>query len=308
MSVNACPICGAVLRDKREIPSRRIVGFECPVCGSYRASSDLVTWYSGDGPDPETRALLSGVLRHASDRGDEMEVLQRNVADLAQLADPPKTALGGEFLEQRQATPDKPVGIDQRSDYPVFYARSPAELKYYIRLAKEMAYLETVSVPVSGPGSGGPRTHLRLTARGWERAAELHRTGRKSDQAFVAMWFEPGMTDVWENGFKPALVGTGFSPLRIDLVEHNRRIDDEIIAQIGRSGLLVADFTGHRQGVYFEAGLAMGLSIPVIWTCRKDALHEAHFDTRQYNHIGWATSEELRARLENRIRATVPRP
>ena len=43
--------------------------------------------------------------------------------------------------------------------------------------------------------------------------------------------------------------------------------------QAGRprhGGLVVADFTGHRGGVYFEAGFARGLGIPVVWTCHKE--------------------------------------
>ena len=78
-----------------------------------------------------------------------------------------------------------------------------------------------------------------------------------------------------------------------------------IVAEIRRSSLLVADFTGHRGGVYFEAGLAMGLGIPVIWTCRTDCVSELHFDTRQYNHIVWTDVPELKTKLVNRIAATV---
>ena len=50
--------------------------------------------------------------------------------------------------------------------------------------------------------------------------------------------------------------------------EHINKIRDEIISQITRSKFLIADFTGHRGGVYFEAGLAMGLRRSVrtnIW-------------------------------------------
>lgn len=69
---------------------------------------------------------------------------------------------------------------------------------------------------------------------------------------------------------------------------------------------MIADFTGNRNGVYFEAGFAMGLGIPVIWTCRKDHIDNVHFDTRQYNHIVWETPEELREKLTYRIEATIP--
>ena len=94
--------------------------------------------------------------------------------------------------------------------------------------------------------------------------------------------------------------------MRIDLEEHNEKICDRIISEIRRSGLVVADFTGQRGGVYFESGYAMGLGIPVIRTCRKDFMETLHFDTRQYNHVSWESPEELKGKLINRIRATLP--
>jgi len=67
----------------------------------------------------------------------------------------------------------------------------------------------------------------------------------------------------------------------------------------------VCDFTGHRGSVYFEAGFAMGLGKPIIWSCRKDYFKDCQFDTRQYNHIEWENAEELYKKLLNRIQATI---
>lgn len=92
----------------------------------------------------------------------------------------------------------------------------------------------------------------------------------------------------------------------MDLKEHNQKICDAIIAEIRKSRFLVADFTGHRGGVYFEAGYALGLGIPVIWTCREDDLEKTHFDTRQYNHVVWKDEKDLFEKLKRRIEATVP--
>lgn len=111
---------------------------------------------------------------------------------------------------------------------------------------------------------------------------------------------------MWENGLKIALEQTNYIPIRIDRTEHNDKIDDRIIAEIRKSGLLVADFTGQRGGVYFEAGFVLGLGIPVIWTCRDTDVEKLHFDTRQYNHIVWTDSSELKEKLINRIEATLP--
>lgn len=150
-------------------------------------------------------------------------------------------------------------------------------------------------------------TKVTLSADGWNRVAELRRGEHSASlrQAFVAMWFEPDMDKPFSEGIAPAIEEAGFTPLRIDFKEHNNQVTDEIVAEIKRSRFLVADFTGHRPGVYYEAGLMYGLGRPVIFTCRKDDLPKAHFDTRQYSHIVWETPTDLRQKLLRRIQATI---
>jgi nucleoside 2-deoxyribosyltransferase len=80
-------------------------------------------------------------------------------------------------------------------------------------------------------------------------------------------------------------------------------LDDEIIASIRGAKFLVADFTGQRNGVYFEAGFMLGLGRPVIWICKKEDLKNVHFDTRQYNTIDCVDETDLKKRLVNRILA-----
>lgn len=68
---------------------------------------------------------------------------------------------------------------------------------------------------------------------------------------------------------------------------------------------VLADFTGHRGGVYYEAGFAQGLGLDVIWTCRSDHVEELHFDIRQYNCITWDQTDlnNFRQKIRNRIEA-----
>ena len=187
----------------------------------------------------------------------------------------------------------------ENTDYPIAFAKHPEEFRYLLSNLAERNYIET-------PGTMGRSREFRLTPEGWERVAELRRSQRDSSQAFVAMWFNEELDPVWVDGFEPALEETGYRPIRIDRVEHSGKIDDRIVAEIRRSGLLVADFTGDRGGVYFEAGFAMGLGIPVIWTCRQGDLDKVHFDTRQFNHIVWTDAADLKKRLIDRIEATLP--
>ena len=148
-----------------------------------------------------------------------------------------------------------------------------------------------------------------LTPLGWQEVENLRRKHSSSSQCFVAMWFSDETSEPYENGIAKAILASGYDPLRIDQKQHNNKIDDEIVAEIRRSRFLVADFTCApkqvRGGVYFEAGFAMGLGLPVIWTCKHTSFDDVHFDTRQYAHIVWKTTDDLYAQLKARIGATI---
>src|SRR5207253_2064966 len=96
---------------------------------------------------------------------------------------------------------------------------------------------------------------------------------------FVAMWFDNSMEAAYSEGIAPAISTAGYQPYRMKDVEHNNKICDEILAEIRKSRFVVAEFTGNRGGVYFEAGFAMGLDRPVIWVVNESDLGDVHFDT-----------------------------
>ena len=178
------------------------------------------------------------------------------------------------------------------------------EIKFFIDYLLERGWIM--------PGSRVNNSILasyKLTVKGYAHLDELGHKVTISSKAFVAMWFDESIEDVWERGIKLAIEESGYEPVRIDQKEHSNKIDDEIIAEIRRSCFIVADFThgddGARGSVYYEAGFAHGLNIPVIFTCREDVFEKIHFDTRQYNHIVWETPEKLRQRLTARIAAEI---
>ena len=187
-----------------------------------------------------------------------------------------------------------------KSNRFVFFSKNISQMLNVARQFEKLGYVELSSVTMGGSFV------LAIQPEGWKEIQELTViSGLDSNQAFVAMCFDPSEKDVYDEGIKPALKACELKSIRIDLKEHNEDIVDEILMEIKRSRCVVADFTGGRQGVYFEAGFARGLGIPVIWLVHKDRLDDLHFDTRQYNHILYKNAEELRKKLENRIRATV---
>jgi hypothetical protein len=143
----------------------------------------------------------------------------------------------------------------------------------------------------------------KITPKGFIHAGGA--TSSESVNGFIAMWFDPSMNAVRTNGLEQAIRSAGYNPIIVSGVEHINKIDDEIISLIRKSKFLVADFTGHRGGVYFEAGFAMGLGLPVFWSCRRDDLSNLHFDVRQYNCIDWTDPPDLAVRLKRRIEAVI---
>lgn len=170
------------------------------------------------------------------------------------------------------------------------------------------------------------RFRIVLTYKGWNEVRELKSFKHAGNQAFVAMWFHHDLDEIYTDSIYPALRKVGYNPYRVDRANHNNRIDDEIISQIRKSRILICEVTGERSGVYYEAGFAQGLGIPVIWVCnntwttilpkmaKPNSTDEPelvnckwdsrmHFDTRQFPHILWSTKTDLQKKLIDRIQA-----
>jgi hypothetical protein len=143
----------------------------------------------------------------------------------------------------------------------------------------------------------------KIKPAGWAYLEELKSRNPDSLQGFVAMSFDEDLYQVYDHAIQPAIVEAGYKPLRANQEEHVGNIDDFIVAQIRQSRFVVADFTGQRQSVYFEAGLATGFNIPAIYTCHEGDHENLHFDIRQFNFIAWSDYGELKGRLLNRIMA-----
>jgi len=272
----------------------------CARCGTYQISA--TAWGTVHNLEDELYRL-GGVLRNASEYGRQLSVTTYNIDELVARA-PLSFSISSLFDSVMLKVADRTMASKtlretitlERDDYPLFYLRSGEDFFYLVSKLHELQLLEVRA-------SSGASLPVRLTVSGWQRIEKLQAARGKPAQAFVAMWFDESLDEAYSKGIDPALRATGYDPLRIDRLAHNERIDDKILAEIRRSGLVVADFTGQRPGVYFEAGFGLGLGVPVIWTCRKDSLEGAHFDTRQYNHLVWTEPLDLREQLEARIRA-----
>ena len=183
-----------------------------------------------------------------------------------------------------------------------FFAKDDTELFFFLNSMKNKYW---INIGIEQQlGGGFIFTGMTINDEGWLEIEKTIKKNRKK-QIFIAMKFKD-MDNVYNTIYK-AIDDAKFIPLRIDKKEHVNQISSEIQYEISKSGLVVADVTGQNQGVYFEAGYAMGLNIPVIWTCKdeEDEKNKIHFDTRQYNTIFWKDEKDLLEKLKNRIEAVM---
>jgi hypothetical protein len=282
---------------------------ECIQCGAYEISSSALM--SVRHFDVRERATLSAWIRE-----NPVEVILTN--HLEQLEEIRKPTIGARADRMLRYVASKaPAGkffsfyadsaTSTNPSLPANQLASPllaigwntddAETIYMLErvLCSELGHLEEIASATRGT--------YRVSPKGWV-ALEANPKSRSS-VGFCAMWFANEVQPLYDHAISPAIRAAGYEPLRIDQKEHTNKIDDEIIASIRSSRFVVADYTGNRGGVYYEAGFAHGLGLPVFFMARES--ESLHFDVRQYNTIFWKPDdlEDARKRLTNRILATI---
>lgn len=120
---------------------------------------------------------------------------------------------------------------------------------------------------------------------------------------FVVMKFHDRLLDsAYEGVYKPLGIEAGFAQVvRVDEIQDSGNISQQIIENIAKSRVVIADLSGERPNCYFEAGFAQALGKPIIFTVRKN--EKVHFDLAGHRFIEWDTESSLRKQLKQRFEA-----
>lgn len=296
-----CPICASQAR-RRVDGATFVRHYACPVCGEFSMKIAVNDVLGTTETDVRVRAWVREQAEYGRTPPEiTQKFLDTAVANLPRYSPLQKQVILLKAVERRTTYPGQPVKLNILTDYPLAWAANENEFRYLLKSVEERELVVNPNKTISGTAE------VIITPQGWEHLEKEGLGAPFADQAFVAMSFKPEMDLVWEDGIKPAIEKAGYKPVRVDKEPHIDRIDAKIVSEIKNSRFLVADVTGQNPGVYFEGGYALGLGRPVIWTVRKNKLKKVHFDTRQYNHIVWATPEELKETLYDLISVVIGR-
>lgn len=303
---------------------------DCPACKSYRIDGALDAGFRGESLSLRSRSpatdppwhLVAAATRRIHERRErgenvEMPFFEKeddfaNLVNKCNRCSPPLPRTPFEKIDELVRLVGKAQGgnaalflsYDAAKDYPLLACVGGRDTDREMMTLVNMAINDMKLVKADG-------SRLRLTAKGLAKFESLPKHPTKLPkhptklQGFVAMSFSPEMQSIYKDAIRPAIKAAGFAPLRIDEKPHNDGIVDQIISELRRSSFVVADFTGNCSGVYYEAGFAHGLDLPVIPTCEESYFkeHSVHFDWRHRNILTWPNTRYLKKELVRRIRA-----
>lgn len=185
--------------------------------------------------------------------------------------------------------------------YKKYYLRNPEELNFYLKTLAAQKFINIEGYIANDVQS------FHVSFDGLNHLVKLNTQGEHSYNCFVAMSFDKSEDYIFSEAIKPACEKTGYIPKRVDYeyLDSEQTINDGIIALLKKCKFCIADFTKQKDGVYFEAGYALGRNMKVIYTCRKDYFEKCHFDTNHFPHIVYETPEELKKKLIEKIEAWI---
>lgn len=275
-----CPICDRACKTKRIVFSPLFVHYDCANCGDFGMNEMTAQCMRSEliRVEAAAPAHLSAITRERTIRRlQPYFLLLKGIQNVQTTHAPGTTPVYVEELLANQwprSIPErldrilanfaelstKAGGVVPVQEYAVAFAIDWDEAGFQIRALHEQGL-----ITASLFGTGGS---VVVTAEGWARIDELTRKKTKPENpVFVAMWFgdpkQKGsveeMMQVFSDGIEAGVTAAGYRTTRVDLEEHNDYIMDRVIGAIRVAPFLIADYTQHRNGVYFEAGFAKGI-------------------------------------------------
>lgn len=309
-----CPVCSGAdpgSEPLAPIEIERALGADaylitCVRCGAYAIEADMIRHENPTIPEQGVAIRLSGVIRRATDEvGSLHETITwktySRLAESAKMSTNPDdlidvllVSIAARVSFLSDSTPKEPADAWVAR----LVLRGRRDLEDFLTSIEPLGLLHA---------DHGEDVTFELTLDGWRRVHEIRRSRGSGRKVLIAMSFHPDLSSV-KAAIESAIRAAGYEPIRVDDDHYAGGVVDRILGHIRESRFVVADFTGNRGGVYYEAGFAFGLGVPVLHLCAEECLDEQsgerlHFDVRHLNFLSWKRNElgHLTLRLRDRV-------
>ncbi len=105
--------------------------------------------------------------------------------------------------------------------------------------------------------------------------------------AFVIMAFDPEFEAIYSDLIRPSLEQVGYDVSRADSLMNQQNILKDIVRQIDRSDLIIAELTALNANVFYELGIAHALRKRTILLTQ--SVEDLPFDLRSYRVVVYST-------------------
>lgn len=242
---------------------------------------------------------LSAWIREQNERREQVEFTKEGMIETIAASVPDYRPIEKQLkllkaLERRSNTPGDTVKLNLKADFSLAYASGFEEFVFYLQALEKRGLVDSTT-----------DGQIEITPDGWDYLDRHASDLEEKTQGFVAMSFSDEMRPMRTDAIEPAIRHAGYTAYRIGEEPHSDNIIFRIMAEIKNSRFVVADVTEQKNGIYFEAGYALGLGLPVIWCVQEDDAKNVHFDTAQYNQTRWKSPQELQEVLFDYICAII---
>lgn len=302
-----CPICsfGIDGTNFTENTSSHTFFIHCQRCGDYVISDEMMEFRDTTNELQSNSARLSGLIRYFTDNNlKEPHIFATTINDLLEnplipnIDDIEKKAnLLMSALKRMTTTFGKELEINLEKHRSLAFAEDSSEFYSLLEYLKGKGYISE-NRGYQFPGS----KKVKLTAEGFKFENKIE----SSKQIFIACWFDDSQDSAIKKT-EEAILSTGYTPMCIKDKQYSDPIMEKGLAEIQKSRAIVADLTGVRAAVIYEAAYANALNIQIIYVRNaNDKTKEIDFYTGNYKINFYQNLEELHDIVAYAINARFP--
>ncbi|GAA3412095.1 hypothetical protein ACFFNY_10510 [Paenibacillus hodogayensis] len=295
METKRCIFCDKIVPIKQKDETYTFLGCNCAPGESYKLRIDSYEPYASL-PHQTKHQMFPIVSAYIRELVDCEEPVILSFEDLEAIRNSPRIPVTIEakseklllYFHRHVKGPNETVVIRQLGEhFNLTYSPNLQEFVHIIEKLRDERLLERTG------------TAFKLTENGW-READAKAGGKLLKPCAVIVSDLEEVRAEWSMTIFPKLQQCGYFPR---MIEHSRfnKVGDSAFQTIAESKLLIADLSGDCADIYFAAGYALGLEVPVLCSVKRSDAERLVIQSNQMRPIVWEQAEELADKLQQRL-------